>query len=406
MGEPSMADDGASTKKTEGDGGQELAVKDNSGELKAVSPFAVPHRSPFDDTCARNSGSENLALISGNEGDNCQSLSELLAGAMASPTDASTTDVEIKPGPVLTIGVDALRFAVVSPQGLVGMSTPPGFQGKFEMSHQEALASVTAQAAQAQAGVQLQVGSTLSGITSTDPISQALTRPLNPTPLQQIPALSVQEDNPLKQEKESTVLAPKPLPSTVVSKGPIGDGYNWRKYGQKQVKGIDCSRSYYKCTVPSCSVKKKVERNLVGDVTQVIYKGQHNHERPEKVRCAKDGGFLPGRLESTDPPEEPPAHSSSDGDEDHKDKRDPKRRIKGAPKVIIQTASDPGALDGYRWRKYGQKMVKGNPNPRCFIPILAKPLELIVNHTSGLRNLHFIFLIFAESISIYKWLLY
>lgn len=34
-------------------------------------------------------------------------------------------------------------------------------------------------------------------------------------------------------------------------------------------------------------------------------------------------------------------------------------------RVVIQTTSDIDILDdGYRWRKYGQKVVKGNPNPR------------------------------------------
>jgi WRKY transcription factor 2 len=35
------------------------------------------------------------------------------------------------------------------------------------------------------------------------------------------------------------------------------------------------------------------------------------------------------------------------------------------PRVVVQIESEVDILDdGYRWRKYGQKVVKGNPNPR------------------------------------------
>lgn len=40
-------------------------------------------------------------------------------------------------------------------------------------------------------------------------------------------------------------------------------------------------------------------------------------------------------------------------------------KLNREPRVVVQTVSEVDILDdGYRWRKYGQKVVKGNPNPR------------------------------------------
>lgn len=74
-------------------------------------------------------------------------------------------------------------------------------------------------------------------------------------------------------------------------KGNGDDGYNWRKYGQKQVKGSEFPRSYYKCTSTNCPVKKKVERSHEGHITEIIYKGAHNHPKPPpNRRSAAIGG--------------------------------------------------------------------------------------------------------------------
>lgn len=51
-------------------------------------------------------------------------------------------------------------------------------------------------------------------------------------------------------------------------------------------------------------------------------------------------------------------------DEDERVSMEGSRTVKES-RVVIQTMSDVDILDdGYRWRKYGQKVVKGNPNPR------------------------------------------
>ncbi|XP_020876111.1 probable WRKY transcription factor 26 isoform X3 [Arabidopsis lyrata subsp. lyrata] len=158
------------------------------------------------------------------------------------------------------------------------------------------------------------------------------------------------------------------LPQLDVSKSEImsrnktsDDGYNWRKYGQKQVKGSENPRSYFKCTYPNCLTKKKVETSLVkGQITEIVYKGSHNHPKPQSTK----------RSSSTTAA----AHQNSshgDGKDIGEDEADAKRwkreeNVK-EPRVVVQTTSDIDILDdGYRWRKYGQKVVKGNPNPRSY----------------------------------------
>lgn len=54
----------------------------------------------------------------------------------------------------------------------------------------------------------------------------------------------------------------------------------------------------------------------------------------------------------------------------------PGSRTVREPRVVVQTTSDIDILDdGYRWRKYGQKVVKGNPNPRSISPFNNDPLQ-------------------------------
>jgi hypothetical protein len=70
------------------------------------------------------------------------------------------------------------------------------------------------------------------------------------------------------------------------------DGYNWRKYGQKHVKGSEFPRSYYKCTHPNCEVKKLFERSHDGQITEIIYKGTHDHPKPQPSRRYASGSVL------------------------------------------------------------------------------------------------------------------
>lgn len=89
----------------------------------------------------------------------------------------------------------------------------------------------------------------------------------------------------------------------MASGAPTDDGYNWRKYGQKLVKGSEYPRSYYKCTHPSCEVKKKVERSREGHIIEIIYAGSHSHPKPSPNRRSGIGSLGTGldmQIDGTD----------------------------------------------------------------------------------------------------------
>lgn len=162
------------------------------------------------------------------------------------------------------------------------------------MSHQQALAQVTAQAALAQSQNHLPLQAEYHQ-PSLAPASTG-TQSLNPSfvsnEASQQQAVSSTSDHRSSAVESSGVSHSdrKYQAPSVATDKPADDGYNWRKYGQKQVKGSEFPRSYYKCTHLNCPVKKKVERSPDGQITEIIYKGQHNHEKPQPNKRAKDVG--------------------------------------------------------------------------------------------------------------------
>ncbi|KAJ9545129.1 hypothetical protein OSB04_024836 [Centaurea solstitialis] len=178
------------------------------------------------------------------------------------------------------------------------------------------------------------------------------------------------------------------------------DGYNWRKYGQKKVKGSKKPRSYFKCSYPDCPMRKKVEKDTNGYITEIVYNGKHSHPKPQNMKKSSSSLFQDTMLHhsvektSYEPfserslvsfgEDEYEQGSSNSKLGDDRDNEPEAKRWKSDEaeseaishvgsktlqdtKVVIQTRSEIDLLDdGYRWRKYGQKVVKGNPNPRSY----------------------------------------
>ncbi|XP_059317273.1 probable WRKY transcription factor 4 isoform X1 [Lycium ferocissimum] len=359
------------------------------------------------------------SFFSDNDPDSeCPSFSQLLAGAMTSPAGFPA----VRPGypppstaAMVTTQSPSLTFSVppgLSPNSLFDGFFSPG-QGPFGMSHQQVLAQLTAQATQAQSQMHVQPDYPSSSTAAAPSMSQFQSLTSNGAANQQIP-------NIVKESSDVSLSDQRSEPASFVAVDkPADDGYNWRKYGQKHVKGSEYPRSYYKCTHPNCPVKKKVERSLDGQVTEIIYKGQHNHLPPQASKRSKESGNYnlqgPYELNSeglagnfNKPKEGEPSYSlrmkdqessqandqisgSSDSEEvgnaetrvDGRDvdERESKRRAVevqtseaacshrtvAESRIIVQTTSEVDLLDdGYRWRKYGQKVVKGNPYPRSY----------------------------------------
>ncbi|KAI7757540.1 hypothetical protein M8C21_032779 [Ambrosia artemisiifolia] len=273
-------------------------------------------------------------------------------------------------------------------------------QSPFGMSHQQALAQVTAQAAFSQ-----------SYFNHSQPEDQpSATAPSEEQP-QTVNAVNTQsdlEDSQIGSPDELSFSQSDVTESQQMTVVDTNDGYNWRKYGQKQVKASEHPRSYYKCTYANCTVKKKVGQSLDGHITDIVYKGQHNHDPPPPKR-AKEGAEVnkPNNSQMERRVVEKPVADQGSGQlmrfdqgcnqlldqgfnqltrtDEPDDEPNPKRRntevgpvsvpvdsalsnkMVPEPKIVVQTRSEVDLLnDGFKWRKYGQKVVKGNTNPRSY----------------------------------------
>ncbi|KAJ4891814.1 WRKY transcription factor 44 [Raphanus sativus] len=226
--------------------------------------------------------------------------------------------------------------------------------------------------------------------------------------------------------REGPNLIPR-VPSFTESKTSTGDGssedgYKWKKYGQKQVKGSGSPRSYYRCTHPKCPVKKRVERSMGGQVSEIVYQGEHNHFKPScpplppRASSSSPLGFqkppnglvsegslgknpsnfscqplwstqekmnegcvlitpfefaVPRSVSSTGGTSDSGCRSSQcdegELDDPSRSKKSKKNDKQSSEAGVSQSSGESDSLeDGFKWRKYGQKAVGGNAYPRSY----------------------------------------
>ncbi|KAF9681311.1 hypothetical protein SADUNF_Sadunf06G0212900 [Salix dunnii] len=310
-------------------------------------------------------------------------------------------------------------------------SNPPGFQGQNEVFQRDAQVGTKPEAGRGRLEHEAECAHTSSEALSVTPAAISVPHSASVT---QKPMSTCELGLVIDQQNSHHEIS---LPRVVMD-APFADGYNWRKYGQKSVKGSKNSRSYYRCVHSICNAKKKVQHCCQsGRVVDVVYIGDHNHDAPHRkcirvISSAKPtvGSQIAdpsvqkldqldisvcsadGRRSSLHVPEsEQQSSSSSNGnvgariEEKNSDDFAPravgpqqnnpcgiacsgvqekhvnwstsriKERsaalpvpvLKKEPEIAVHAVPDEASSnDGYRWRKYGQKMLKGNSFIRSY----------------------------------------
>lgn len=187
-------------------------------------------------------------------------------------------------------------------------------------SDKEIIAREAVQEAQNQTENQLVCSTPLSE-RSPSAVTQSLSSvPSSTVPKQRLSSLKVDNVHVLEADRKNS--GGKTSSAFSVARTPASDGYNWRKYGQKQVKSPTGSRSYYRCTHSDCCAKKVECCDHSGHVIEIVYKSQHSHEPPRKINSTGESKIMSsnGSTVETSVPEQPirllndadPSHSSKE----------------------------------------------------------------------------------------------
>lgn len=175
---------------------------------------------------------------------------------------------------------------------------------------------------------------------------------VTPTPTQAEPRNT--KKNPLPVTAKSETVEQK----THLTKSALKDGLKWRKYGQKALKNSPYPRTYYRCTTPECGAKKQIEKYIDAttgsEMYKTVYVGEHIHLNPV---------FLQTKVEVQE------NFQSSVLSQTGKTGGDNILEIECAESVDCNN-------DGFSWRKYGQKKVKGGPHQRAYYKCAISECEV------------------------------
>ncbi|KAM7280819.1 hypothetical protein ACFE04_007953 [Oxalis oulophora] len=248
--------------------------------------------------------------------------------------------------------VERSHFFTV-PSGLTpsGLLNSPAFfspQSPFGMSHQQALAQVTAQAAFAQSQMQMQ----MQMQPSAEPSDFLRDHPSlqDEEALHQNVFPSTSESHSYSMMEQSEVSHQNIFPTTSEPQNFMTETLELSQSDGKNQTSVP--KPEVALQVQTVNVKKFSGNRRAQEFTQ-----------PDPVQS----------LESSD--SEGEGVQTRDEDENY-DEPNPKKRnttetlsqkTVSESKIIVQTRSEVDILDdGYKWRKYGQKVVKGNTNPRSY----------------------------------------